>query len=64
MSIVEEEEMTEIIAIVVFGIIAGVAYFQSKKNRDENQIRMATIWLIFSIASAVILVIAIIGLII
>ena len=54
--------MTEIIAIIVFGIIAGVAYYQSKKNRDENQIRMANIWIVFSLASAAILVIAIIGL--
>lgn len=54
--------MKEIIAIVAFGIIAGVAYFQSKKNREENQSRMATVWMIFSLASAALLVIAIISL--
>ena len=56
--------MTELITIVVIGIIAGVAYYQSKKNRDKNQNRMATIWMIFSLASAVILIITIIGLLI
>ena len=56
--------MDEIIVIMVFGIIAGVAYFQSKRNRDENQNRMANIWLIFSIMSAVVLVVATVGLII
>jgi hypothetical protein len=56
--------MDKIIVIIVFGVIAGVAYFQAKRNRSENLIRMANIWLIFSIISVLVLVIAIIGLII
>jgi uncharacterized membrane protein len=59
----EEDVMTEVIAIVAFGFIAGVAYFQSKKNREENQSRMAAIWMIFSLVSVALLVVAVISLV-
>jgi L-cystine uptake protein TcyP (sodium:dicarboxylate symporter family) len=56
--------MTEIITIVVFGIFAGAAYFQSRKKRNENQNTIANIWMILSIFSAIVTIISVAGLLI